>query len=159
MQKRRNSNALAMELRLFCIKPSIYAMAWARRDGPLESSGHHVDIIWWGDKPHSSCCSWTVAKDTLSRCMICLMQWISSYLSRLPWIFPGAPLKFTGVPGNIQGNLTTLSLVWGCEHWLTLLRRVSLGLRCDAGYSCYDSAMQWQGCTGQGCDDGITMTS
>ena len=27
-------------------------------------------------------------------------------LSKLPWIFPGAPLIFDGAPGNIQGNLT-----------------------------------------------------
>ena len=27
------------------------------------------------------------------------------YLSRLPWIFPGAPLKIYGAPRNIQGNL------------------------------------------------------
>ena len=25
---------------------------------------------------------------------------------KLPWIFPGAPLKINGAPGNIQGNLT-----------------------------------------------------
>ena len=25
---------------------------------------------------------------------------------KLPWIFRGAPLKFNGAPGNIQGNLT-----------------------------------------------------
>ena len=28
-----------------------------------------------------------------------------AYLSRIPWIFPGAPLIFNGAPGNIQGNL------------------------------------------------------
>ena len=33
-----------------------------------------------------------------------------AYLSRLPWIFPGAPLKVNGAPGNIQGNLC-----W-CNH-------------------------------------------
>ena len=27
---------------------------------------------------------------------------------QLPWIFPGAPLKINGTPGNIQGNLTAL---------------------------------------------------
>ena len=27
---------------------------------------------------------------------------------KLPWIFPGAPLKINGAPGNIQGNLTAL---------------------------------------------------
>ena len=30
------------------------------------------------------------------------------YLSSLPWIFPEAPLKFNGDPGNIQGSLTAL---------------------------------------------------
>ena len=37
-----------------------------------------------------------------------------SYLSMLPWIFPGAPLKVNGAPGKIQGvnryNRTALSL-------------------------------------------------
>ena len=28
------------------------------------------------------------------------------FQSRLPWIFPGTPLKINGAPGNIQGNLT-----------------------------------------------------
>ena len=32
------------------------------------------------------------------------------YLPRLPWIFPGAPLKINGAPGNIQGNLTGMLL-------------------------------------------------
>ena len=31
-------------------------------------------------------------------------------LSRLPWIFPGVPLKINGASGNIQGNLTALPL-------------------------------------------------
>ena len=35
------------------------------------------------------------------------------YLSRLPWIFPGAPLKFNGAPGNIQGKATGL---WSEEN-------------------------------------------
>ena len=30
---------------------------------------------------------------------------MSAYLSRLLWIFPRAPLKINGAPGNIQGNL------------------------------------------------------
>ena len=34
------------------------------------------------------------------------------YLSRLPWIFPGAPLKVNKVPGNIQGNLDSSGWVW-----------------------------------------------
>ena len=29
---------------------------------------------------------------------------------KLPWIFPGAPLKFNGAPGKIQGNLTAMHL-------------------------------------------------
>ena len=36
---------------------------------------------------------------------------LSYYFNRavkLPWIFPGAPLKVNGAPGNIQGNLTAL---------------------------------------------------
>ena len=32
-------------------------------------------------------------------------------LSWLPWVFPEAPLKVSGAPGNIQGNLTALGLV------------------------------------------------
>ena len=32
-------------------------------------------------------------------------------MSRLPWIFPGAPLKANGVPGNIQGNLDNYGIV------------------------------------------------
>ena len=28
-----------------------------------------------------------------------------SRVVKLPWIFPGAPLKFNGAPGNIQGNI------------------------------------------------------
>ena len=36
---------------------------------------------------------------------------LHAYMSRLPWIFPGVPLKFNDAPGNIQGNLTHLSLV------------------------------------------------
>ena len=32
-------------------------------------------------------------------------------LSRLPSIFPGAPLKFNGMPGNIHGKLTALWLL------------------------------------------------
>ena len=34
---------------------------------------------------------------------------LDSYLLGLPWIFPGAPLKVNGAPGNIQGNWTALS--------------------------------------------------
>ena len=36
------------------------------------------------------------------RCGMCV------YLSRLPWIFLGAPLKVNGAPGNIQSNLIAL---------------------------------------------------
>ena len=32
--------------------------------------------------------------------------------SSLPWIFPGAPSKINGAPGNIQGNLTALQMVY-----------------------------------------------
>ena len=151
MQKRRNSSALAMELRLFSIKPSMYAMAWVRRDRHLESSVHHLErrqttfFLLFVD-----CC-----KGYVVRVYDLSPQWIFSYLPRLPWIFPGAPLKVNGAPGNIQGNLTTLSLVWGCERRLTLLCRVSPGLRSDAGYSRCDNAMQCQGCTGQGGDGGL----
>ena len=45
------------------------------------------------------------------------------YLSRLPWIFPGAPLNFNGAPGNIQGNLTgmfiAISIIMG-PTWRSL---------------------------------------
>ena len=62
---------------------------------------------------------------------------------KIPWIFPGAPLKINGAPGNIQGNLAGMILPsifkkivtdtprhpacdgqkWGCllwvqNHWL-----------------------------------------
>ena len=48
-------------------------------------------------------------------------QW-SAYLSRLPWIFLGAPLKDNGAPRNVHGNLTVLDQ---CIHqkvgiWTTL---------------------------------------
>ena len=33
------------------------------------------------------------------------------YLSRLPWIFPGASFKVNGPPGNIQGNLRALKIL------------------------------------------------
>ena len=32
----------------------------------------------------------------------------TAYLSRLPWIFLGAPLKVSGAPGEIHGKLTAL---------------------------------------------------
>ena len=56
-----------------------------------------LHFIWW----HccDSLCRILAQRDPLPR---------STYLSRLPWIFPGAPLKFNGAPGNIQGNLTAL---------------------------------------------------
>ena len=48
---------------------------------------------------------------------------IIAYLSRLPWIFLGVPLKFNEAYRNIQGNLTTLSFLSvaldiprTCEH-------------------------------------------
>ena len=37
---------------------------------------------------------------------------VQIYLSRLPWIFLGAPLKVNGAPGNIQGNMTALYTPW-----------------------------------------------
>ena len=39
-----------------------------------------------------------------------------AYLSRLPWIFLGAPLKVNGAPRTIQGNFTALQLPrsWSC---------------------------------------------
>ena len=30
---------------------------------------------------------------------------------KLPWIFPGAPLRINGAPGNIQGNLTGVRVI------------------------------------------------
>ena len=32
------------------------------------------------------------------------VPFICAYMSRLPWIFPGAPLNLHGAPANIQGN-------------------------------------------------------
>ena len=39
-----------------------------------------------------------------------------AYLSRLPWIFPGFPLKINGAPGNIQSNLDMHSIE-ACITW------------------------------------------
>ena len=36
------------------------------------------------------------------------------YLSKLPWIFPAAPLKVNRAPRNIQGNLTALTTQKAC---------------------------------------------
>ena len=41
-------------------------------------------------------------------------------LSKLPLIFPGAPLKINGTPGNIQGNLTALQGVFQPGRIFTL---------------------------------------
>ena len=40
---------------------------------------------------------------------------LDSYLSRLPWIFPGAPFTFNGAPGNIHGNLTGMKIIVACN--------------------------------------------
>ena len=37
-----------------------------------------------------------------------LMAWAHFRAVKLPWIFPGAPMKVNGAPWNIQGNLTAL---------------------------------------------------
>ena len=45
-----------------------------------------------------------------------------TYLSRLPWIFPGAPLTSNGAPRNIiESNLTALDL--SCNIELHQLRQ------------------------------------
>ena len=36
---------------------------------------------------------------------------------RVPWIFPGAPLKVNGAPWNIQGNFTAMCLVSSKSTW------------------------------------------
>ena len=42
-----------------------------------------------------------------------LIRETTTYLSRLPWIHPGTPLKVNGVSGNIPGNMTNQRLwVW-----------------------------------------------
>ena len=46
-----------------------------------------------------------------SNLVISYTKTLLAYQSTLPWIFPGAPLTFNGSPGNIQGNLTALSLI------------------------------------------------
>ena len=51
-----------------------------------------------------------------------IKSFMETYLSMLPWIFPGNPLKANGAPGNIQGNLTH----WGrathiCVSNLTII--------------------------------------
>ena len=56
---------------------------------------------------------------------------------KLPWIFPGTPLKINGTPGNIQGKLSALlkaelgravhpkkyahALLWSFERGFTVL--------------------------------------
>ena len=42
---------------------------------------------------------------------------------KLPWIFPAAPLKINGAPGNIQGNLTAMQSVFVSTrpYWSKLL--------------------------------------
>ena len=49
----------------------------------------------------------------------CLWKSSCSYLSWLPWIFPGATLTFNGAPRNIQGNLPALHAE--CCHPIMLL--------------------------------------
>ena len=46
----------------------------------------------------------------------CHILYLYTIPVKLPWIFPGAPLKVNGVPGNIQGNVTGMQCVWlfGC---------------------------------------------
>ena len=52
---------------------------------------------------------------------VCVLACPFPYLSRLPWIFPGAPLKVNGASGNIQDNLTAL------RFWIfPLVRDVAL---------------------------------
>ena len=53
-----------------------------------------------------------------------------SYLTRLPWIFPGVPLKVNGAPGNIQDNLTgviTISVRFRVHEQSPLSRGLPLG--------------------------------
>ena len=46
---------------------------------------------------------------------------LTTILVQLPWIFPGAPLKINGAPGNIQGNLT------GMNHYRAIVVRDLFG--------------------------------
>ena len=50
------------------------------------------------------------------------------YLSKLPWIFPGAPLTFNGAPGNIQGgNIVLTHLGPLCTPAYEVCHQASLG--------------------------------
>ena len=51
---------------------------------------------------------------------------------KLPWIFPGAPLKINGAPGNIQGNLTAMHADVG-----------PTSAQCRPGKICYLGFNEW----------------
>ena len=56
-------------------------------------------------------CQWSWV---LFRCHFIWSKCISKCIPvKLPWIFPGAPLKINGAPGNIRSNLTGMK----CTQW------------------------------------------
>ena len=55
----------------------------------------------------------------LSEPMMTQFNYAYTYLSMLPWIFPGAPSN--GVPGNIQGNLPALHICVTLSQWVNSL--------------------------------------
>ena len=72
-------------------------------------------VITEDNMPHAMSHDWSIY--FTHTCWICLRKHKCiatcsiTYLSKLPWIFPGAPLEINGAPGNIQGNLTGM-LSW-----------------------------------------------
>ena len=66
--------------------------------------------------PEISRVTWQVCKYSLSKVTIlnvnCAREtaFIFDTPVKLSWIFPGAPLKINGSPGNIQGDLTGMSI-------------------------------------------------
>ena len=85
MQEKRNSIPNALELRLSSTNPSIWRI---------------VSSLW------SLCC---VRKSVFG---VGLWTANSVWCIKLSWIFPGAPLKVNGDPGNTQSNLTCVSSIF-----------------------------------------------
>ena len=70
-----------------------------------------IFLQYWFNRIHTCVACWRKQRTlALNRQQVITqhLMFNTTYLSNLPWIFPGAPLKFDGAPGNIQGNLTAL---------------------------------------------------
>ena len=91
----------------------------------LDISGSPIGIQWGSRKISrvTGMVSNKTAQLFIRQCQMEATQWPISLLwsacSRckpieLPWIFPGAPLKINGAPGNIQGNSTGMPVA--CDN-------------------------------------------